>query len=34
MSVEPYKSWQCRTCDYIQDEEAGAPESDLDMVEL
>ena len=23
MSDAPYKSWQCRTCGYIYDEEAG-----------
>jgi rubredoxin len=29
MNAEPYKSWQCRTCGYIYDEEAGAPEESL-----
>jgi rubredoxin len=29
MSDEPFKSWQCRTCGYIYDEEAGAPDEGL-----
>src|SRR6266404_2361418 len=29
MSDEPYKSWQCRTCGYIYDEAAGAPDEGL-----
>ena len=29
MSTEPYKSWQCRTCGYIYDEEKGAPDEGL-----
>ena len=29
MSVEPYKSWQCRTCGYIYDEEKGDPDEGL-----
>jgi rubredoxin len=34
MNVEPCKSWQCQTCGYIHDEEAGASESGFDMVDL
>jgi len=29
MSAEPTKSWQCRTCGYIYDEAAGAPDEGL-----
>jgi rubredoxin len=29
MSTELYKSWQCRTCGFIYDEAAGAPEEGL-----
>lgn len=25
MTSEPYKTWQCRTCGYLYDEEAGDP---------
>ncbi|WP_304177348.1 rubredoxin, partial [Phenylobacterium aquaticum] len=25
MADQPYKTWQCRTCGYIYDEEAGDP---------
>ena len=25
MSGEKFKSWQCRTCGYIYEEESGAP---------
>ncbi len=29
MNAEPYKSWQCRTCGYVYDEAAGAPDEGL-----
>jgi rubredoxin len=29
MSAEAYKSWQCRTCGYIYDEEKGDPDEGL-----
>src|SRR5258708_12088489 len=29
MSDDPYKSWQCRTCGFIYDEAAGAPDEGL-----
>jgi rubredoxin len=29
MSEEPTRSWQCRTCGYIYDEAAGAPDEGL-----
>jgi rubredoxin len=29
MNDEPYKSWQCRTCGYIYDEEKGDPDEGL-----
>ena len=29
MSEMPYKSWQCRTCGYIYDEEKGDPDEGL-----
>ena len=29
MSDEPYRSWQCRTCGYIYNEQAGAPDEGL-----
>jgi rubredoxin len=29
MNAEPYKSWQCRTCGYIYDEEKGDPDEGL-----
>ena len=29
MSDEAYKSWQCRTCGYIYDEEKGDPENGI-----
>ena len=29
MSDEPYKSWQCRTCGYIYDEEKGDPDEGM-----
>src|ERR1700681_4999389 len=29
MSDEPFKSCQCRTCGYVYDEEAGAPDQGL-----
>lgn len=25
MTAEPFQTWQCRTCGYIYDEEAGDP---------
>jgi rubredoxin len=29
MADDPYKSWQCRTCGYVYDEAAGAPDEGL-----
>jgi len=29
MSEQPYKSWRCRTCGFIYEEESGAPEEGL-----
>jgi len=30
MSNEPFKTWQCRTCGFIYEEEKGAEEEGLD----
>ncbi len=27
--MSPYKTWQCRTCGYLYDEEAGDPSEGL-----
>jgi rubredoxin len=29
MTLEPYRSWQCRTCGYLYEEAAGDPDEGL-----